>query len=142
MLQAFMPLLIAVAAAMIGLGMISPIFFSTYASAGGAELGPMFGRLSDRVGRRRMIALDIAAYRVVSILYVVEESLWELAFFRLLYGVTSVSVTPSPRPTGGLAQHWGLMVAVRTACGRGHRMGLLAGIQSSAFAIGVRWPRL
>ena len=89
-----MPLLIVVAAVMIGLGVISPFSPSTYASVGGAELRPMFGRLSDRVGRRRMIALDIAAYSVVSILYVVAESLWELAFFRLLHGVTSVSVTP------------------------------------------------
>jgi len=41
-----------------------------------------------------MIALGPATYSVVSILYVVEESLWELAFFRLLHGVASVSVTP------------------------------------------------
>ena len=106
-----MPLLIVVAAAMIGLGMISPIFSSTYASAGGAELGlvyaafsisralfgPVFGRLSDRVGRRRMIALGLATYSVVSILYVVEESL-----FRLLHGVASVSVTPIAQAYGGI----------------------------------------
>ena len=80
MVQAFMPLFIAVAAAMTGLGMISPIFSSTYASVGGAELGPMFGRLSDRVGRRRMIALGLATYSVVSILYVVAESLMGARF--------------------------------------------------------------
>ena len=78
------------------------LFSSTYASAGGAELGPIFGRLSDRVGRRRMIALDIAAYSVVSILYVVAESLWELAFFRLLQGVASVLVTPIAQAYGGI----------------------------------------
>ena len=78
------------------------LFSSTYASAGGAELGPIFGRLSDRVGRRRMIALDIAAYSVVSILYVVAESLWELAFFRLLHGVASVLVTPIAQAYGGI----------------------------------------
>ena len=73
------------------------LFSSTYASAGGAELGPMFGRLSDRVGRRRMIALGPATYSVVSILYVVEESL-----FRLLHGVASVSVTPIAQAYGGI----------------------------------------
>ena len=77
--------------------MISPIlpFYARQFGAGGAELGlvyatfsisrallgPVFGRLSDRVGRRRMIALGLATYSVVSILYVVEESLWELSFF-------------------------------------------------------------
>ena len=157
MVQVFVPLFIAVAAAMVGLGVISPILplYVRQFGAGGAELGlvyatfsisrallgPVFGRLSDRVGRRRMIALGLAAYTLVSILYVVAESLWELAFFRLLHGVASVLVTPiaqayvgdmtpvgkegrtmnlfyssmflgmalGPLLGGGLAEHWGLV---------------------------------
>jgi len=110
MLQVFVPLFIAVAAAMVGLGVISPILplYVKEFGAGGAQLGlvyaafsisrlllgPLFGRLSDRVGRRRMIAVGLATYTAVSILYVIAESLWQLAAFRFLHGVASVLVTP------------------------------------------------
>jgi len=110
MLQVFLPLFLAVAAAMVGLGVISPILplYVREFGAGGAQLGlvyaafsisrallaPILGRLSDRVGRRRMIALGLGTYTVVSILYVIAESLWQLAAFRLLHGVASVLVTP------------------------------------------------
>ena len=110
MLQVFLPLFLAVAAAMVGLGVISPILplYVREFGAGGAQLGlvfaafsvsrallaPILGRLSDRVGRRRMIALGLGAYTAVSILYVIAESLWQLAAFRLLHGAASVLVTP------------------------------------------------
>lgn len=110
MLQVFLPLFLAVAAVMVGLGVISPILplYVREFGAGGAQLGlvfaafsvsrallaPILGRLSDRVGRRRMIALGLGAYTAVSILYVIAESLWQLAAFRLLHGAASVLVTP------------------------------------------------
>lgn len=110
MLQVFLPLFLAVAAAMVGLGVISPILplYVRQFGAGGTQLGlvfaafsvsrallaPILGRLSDRVGRRRMIAVGLGAYTAVSLLYVIAESLWQLAAFRLLHGVASVLVTP------------------------------------------------
>lgn len=110
MLRVFLPLFLAVAAAMVGLGVISPILplYVREFGAGGAELGlvyaafsisravlaPVLGRLSDKVGRRRMIAVGLGTYTVVSVLYVIAETLWQLAAFRLLHGVASVLVTP------------------------------------------------
>ncbi|HAF70953.1 MAG: Major facilitator superfamily MFS_1 [Acetothermia bacterium 64_32] len=157
MIQVFVPLFVAVAAAMVGLGVISPILplYVQELGAQGTQLGlvyaafsisralfgPVFGRLSDRVGRRRMIAIGLASYSLVSILYVIAESLWQLAAFRFLHGLASVLVTPiaqayvgdvtppgregrtmnlfyssmflgmalGPLLGGGLAQRWGLV---------------------------------
>jgi len=108
--HAFISLFIAVAVALIGIGIIAPIlplYASTFAASGTsiglvfsafaisrALLGPVLGRLSDRVGRKRMILLGLGGYTVVSILYVLAMSLWQLGVFRFLQGAASVMVTP------------------------------------------------
>ncbi|MGC9530346.1 MAG: MFS transporter [Candidatus Bipolaricaulaceae bacterium] len=110
MLRVFVPLFMAVAAAMVGLGVIAPILplYVREFGAGGTELGlvyaafsisrtlwgPLFGRVSDRVGRRRMIAVGLGTYTAVSMLYVLAGNLWQIAAFRFLHGVASVLVTP------------------------------------------------
>lgn len=110
MLRVFLPLFVAVAAGMTGLGVIAPIL-PLYAESLGASgaalgfmyaafsasrmlLGPVMGRLSDRVGRRRMILVGLGIYAIVSLLYIVAQSLWQLAAFRFVHGIASVLVTP------------------------------------------------
>ncbi|RLE37053.1 hypothetical protein DRJ12_03525, partial [Candidatus Acetothermia bacterium] len=57
-------------------------------------LGPILGRISDRIGRKRMLVAGLAGYAVVSILYAIASSLWQLGLFRLIQGGASVMVTP------------------------------------------------
>ncbi len=110
MKQIFVSLFIAVAVAMIGVGIIAPIlplYAKSFAASGlsiglifsafsfsRSLLGPLVGRLSDRVGRKRILMIGLAGYTVVSLLYVAAMSLWQLGLFRLLQGAASVMVTP------------------------------------------------
>ncbi|MFH1610071.1 MAG: MFS transporter, partial [Candidatus Bipolaricaulota bacterium] len=121
---AFVPLFIAVATAMLGLGIISPIMplYVRDFGASGIEvglvfaafsvsrliLGPLNGRLSDRVNRKRLIVGGLALYTLVSLAYVMAQSLWQVALLRLLQGAASTLVTP-------IAQAY---VGDRTAPGR------------------------
>ncbi len=110
MKRVFVSLFIAVAVAMIGVGIIAPIlplYAQTFAASGVAIglvfsafslsrslLGPFIGRLSDRVGRKRILISGLAGYAVVSLLYPLAANLWHLGLFRLLQGAASVMVTP------------------------------------------------
>ncbi len=110
MKNAFVSLFIAVAVAMIGVGIIAPIlplyakaFSATGVSIGlviaafslsRSILGPFLGRLSDRIGRKRMLVTGLAGYAIVSVLYAVAANLWQLGLFRLFQGAASVMVTP------------------------------------------------
>ncbi len=110
MRRAFISLFAAVAVAMMGVGIIAPIlplYAETFTASGvsigivfaafsisRSLLGPVVGRFSDRVGRKRILVGGLAGYAVVSILYVVAASLWQLGLFRLLQGAASVMVTP------------------------------------------------
>ncbi len=110
MKQVFISLFIAVAVAMIGVGIIAPIlplYAKTFAASGFSIglvfsafslsrglLGPLIGRLSDRVGRKRILMIGLACYAFVSILYALAMSLWQLGLFRLIQGAASVMVTP------------------------------------------------
>jgi len=106
----FISLFASTAVAMIGIGIIAPIlplYAETFSTSGVAIgvvfaafsisrtlLGPFVGRLSDHVGRKRILVLGLAGFAGVSILYSVAGSLWELAAFRLMQGAASVMVTP------------------------------------------------
>lgn len=110
MVAALIPLFLAVAVAMMGLGIISPIMpiYIRSFGAGGAALGavfaafslsrflfaPLLGSLSDRVGRRRIILVGLGLYSIVSLLYAVAQNLWQLSLFRVLHGIGSVMVAP------------------------------------------------
>lgn len=110
MLTTFFPLFLAVTAAMVGLGIISPILplYVRQFGASGVELGlvfaafsvarlvlgPFAGRLSDRAGRKRLIVGGLALYAGVSAAYVAAGSLWQVALLRLLQGAASTLVTP------------------------------------------------
>jgi len=110
MRKTFISLFIAVSVAMIGVGIIAPIlplYAETFSATGvsiglviaafslsRSLLGPILGRISDRIGRKRMLVAGLAGYAVVSILYAIASSLWQLGLFRLIQGGASVMVTP------------------------------------------------
>jgi len=106
----FASLFISVAVAMLGIGIIAPIL-PLYADTFGASgitigfvfaafsisrslLGPWVGRFSDRIGRKRILLVGLAAFTGISVLYCIAESIWELAAYRFLQGAASVMVTP------------------------------------------------
>lgn len=108
--RGFWPLFLAVAVALLGLGVISPVlplYMRTF-GASGVELGlvfaafavarflggPVFGRLSDRLSRKPLILTGLAAYALVSLAYAMAQSLWQLGVLRLLQGLASTLVTP------------------------------------------------
>ena len=110
MRKAFVSLFIAVAVAMIGVGIIAPIlplYAKTFAASGvsiglvfaafslsRSLMGPLVGRLSDLVGRKRILTVGLAGYAAISVLYVVATTLWQLGAFRFVQGLASVMVTP------------------------------------------------
>jgi len=110
MWRTFASLFVAVAVAMLGIGIIAPIlplYADTFGASGVAIgfvfaafsisrslLGPWVGRFSDRVGRKRILLVGLGAFSAISVLYVLAGSIWELAAFRFLQGAASVMVTP------------------------------------------------
>ncbi|UCF09678.1 MAG: MFS transporter [Candidatus Bipolaricaulota bacterium] len=105
-----MALFVSVAVAMMGVGIVAPILplLAQTFSAGGFAIGlsfsafplarmlvgPVIGRLSDHIGRKRLLVLGLAGFTVISILYVITSSIWQLALFRFLQGGASMLVTP------------------------------------------------
>jgi len=109
---------------MVGLGIIAPVMplYLRDFGASGLELGlvfaafsvarlvlgPLHGRLSDRVGRKPLILLGLALYAGVSWAYALATALWQVGLLRLFQGAASTLVTP-------LAQAY---IGDRTAPGR------------------------
>jgi len=106
----FASLFVATAVALIGIGIIAPIlplYAKTFSASklelgvafamfplSRAAVGPFVGRLSDRIGRRRMILVGLALFTILSFLYTVIGSLWQLGLLRLIQGAASMLVTP------------------------------------------------
>ena len=110
MWKTFASLFIAVAVAMLGIGIISPIlplYVETFSASGlvigiimGAFslsrglLGPFVGRLSDRIGRRRFLLAGLGIFALVSLCYSLAGNVWQLILVRIIQGAASVMVTP------------------------------------------------
>ena len=106
----FASLFVATAVALVGIGIIAPIlplYAETFSASklglgiafaafplSRALIGPVVGRLSDRIGRRRMILVGLATFTIVSLLYTIIGNLWQLALLRLVQGGASMLVTP------------------------------------------------
>ena len=110
MWKTFASLFIAVAVAMLGIGIISPIlplYVETFSASGlvigiimGAFslsrglLGPFVGRLSDRMGRKRFLLAGLGIFALVSLCYSLAGNVWQLILVRIIQGAASVMVTP------------------------------------------------
>ncbi|WP_292409355.1 MULTISPECIES: MFS transporter [unclassified Methanoculleus] len=103
-------LFISVFATMLGLGVVSPLLpiYAENLGATGIWLGiifsafalsrsvfmPIFGRLSDRRGRKRIILIGMFAYAVLSLTYLVAGSAYSLTAVRFAHGIASAMVVP------------------------------------------------
>ncbi len=110
MWKTFASLFIAVAVAMLGIGIISPIlplYVETFSASGliigvimgsfslsRGLLGPFVGRLSDRIGRKRFLLAGLGIFALVSLCYSLAGNVWQLILVRIIQGAASVMVTP------------------------------------------------
>ncbi|WP_214020569.1 MFS transporter [Methanoculleus sp.] len=103
-------LFISVFATMLGLGVVSPLLpiYAEKLGATGIWLGiifsafalsrsvfmPIIGRISDRRGRKRIILIGMFAYAVMSLAYVIADSVYSLTAVRFAHGIASAMVVP------------------------------------------------
>ncbi|WP_292366504.1 MULTISPECIES: MFS transporter [unclassified Methanoculleus] len=103
-------LFISVFATMLGLGVVSPLLpiYAENLGATGIWLGiifsafalsrsifmPVIGRISDRRGRKWIILIGMFAYAVLSLAYIVVDSVYSLTAVRFAHGVASAMVVP------------------------------------------------
>jgi multidrug resistance protein len=99
------------AVVMLGFGTVIPImpFYVERLGAGGTELGllvasyavmrlicgPIWGTLSDRVGRKPVLMIGIFGYGITMILFGLATQLWMLFVFRILSGILSSATSPT-----------------------------------------------
>ncbi|MEW5761374.1 MAG: MFS transporter, partial [Candidatus Thermoplasmatota archaeon] len=109
-MKVFFTLFIAIFAAMLGLGIIAP-FMPLYAVSMGATglwLGiifsafgiskfiftPRIGKISDEKGKRKIIIIGLSIYAIISLLYIIANSVYALTIIRALHGFASAMVVP------------------------------------------------
>jgi len=151
-------LLVCVFTAMLGLGIISPIL-PIYAQSLGATLTQVgllssawsisrfvfaspIGRFSDRRGRKRIIAVGLLVYAVVSFLYSIAWDFTSLVTIRLLHGLGSAMTMPVAMayvaelsPVGQEGRYMG---SINLAMFGGMGLGpLIGGYFSDAFTLSV-----
>jgi len=96
---------------MLGYGMVMPIlpFYVESMGAGGSELGllvasyalmrlifgPIWGSLSDRVGRKPILMVGVFGYALAMIFFGLAARLWMLFAARILSGVLSSATSPT-----------------------------------------------
>ncbi len=108
-------------------------------------LAPLWGRLSDRLGRKRMLLIGIAGSAAAQILFGISTSLWLLYAARALGGTLSAATLPAAsaqvadvtevnRRARGMA--W-----LRTAMGLGSIAGLVLGALAMKKDLHLSWRR-
>jgi DHA1 family multidrug resistance protein-like MFS transporter len=96
---------------MLGYGIVIPIlpFYIDHMGAGGTELGllvasyavmrlvcgPIWGSLSDRIGRRPILILGILGYALAMVWFGLATRLWMLFAARILSGILSSATAPT-----------------------------------------------
>ncbi len=106
----FLSLYSAVFATMVGVGIVIPLLpryaatlgatgiwfgaiFSAFALSRALFL-PVFGRLSDDHGRRSLIISGLCLYSLISFLYTLAGSVYEITALRFVHGIASAMVLP------------------------------------------------
>jgi MFS family permease len=100
----------AVFTTMIGIGIVIPLLpgYAQNLGASGIYIGlifssfalsralfmPVFGRLSDNRGRRALIIAGLCGFVILSVLYIIADSLTILIIIRFLHGIMSAMVFP------------------------------------------------
>jgi len=137
------PLYLAVFVAVLGFSLIAP-FFPHYVMDFGASyfmLGIIvsiygavqlltqipIGRLSDRMGRKKIMLLGLAMFSVIPLLYIQAESAYSLLFIRALGGLGASAVWPISMA---------LIIDQAEPGGRGEAMGLYNASFFGALALG------
>jgi MFS family permease len=108
--RVFITLFLAVFSAMIGIGIIVPLFplYAQNLGATGIWLGiifsgfaisrsifvPLITGLSDKKGRKIFICIGLFGYALVSIIYIYAGNVYELAIFRFLQGFFGAMIVP------------------------------------------------
>lgn len=103
-------LFISVFATMLGLGVVSPLLpiYAENLGATGIWLGiifsafalsrsvfmPIIGRISDQRGRKWIILIGMFTYAVMSLAYIIADSVYSLTAVRFVHGVASAMVVP------------------------------------------------
>ena len=103
-------LFISVFATMLGLGVVSPLLpiYAESLGATGIWLGvifsafalsrsifmPIIGRISDRRGRKWLILIGMFSYAVLSLTYLIADSVYSLTTVRFAHGIASAMVVP------------------------------------------------
>jgi len=111
MIKRVFPILaLAIFSSMLGAGIVVPLLplYAESMGATGLWLGfifagfaisrtiftPVFGRLSDRKGRKLFLVIGLFTYALISFVYVLADDVYQLVLIRLVHGVTGAMILP------------------------------------------------
>ena len=111
MIKRVFPILaLSIFSSMLGVGIIAPLLplYAENLGATGIGIGiifggfsfsraifiPVFGRLSDRSGRKRLICIGLLLYAIISLGYIWADSVSQLTLVRLIQGAASGMILP------------------------------------------------
>ena len=106
----FFSLYAAVFCAMIGVGIVIPLLprYAVTMGATGIWIGtifsafalarilflPVFGRMSDNYGRKKLILIGLSSYAILSAFYLLAGTVYELTALRFFHGMASAMILP------------------------------------------------
>jgi len=108
--RVFPVLALAIFSSMLGAGIVVPLLplYAESMGATGLSLGfifagfsisrtiftPVFGRLSDRKGRKLFLVIGLFAYALISFTFVLADNVYQLVLIRVVHGVTGAMILP------------------------------------------------
>jgi len=108
--RVFITIFIVIATMMVGIGIIAPLMpvYAEEMGATGVWLGiifaafattrmictPLFGRISDRFGRKWFLLGGLCAFTFLSMGYFFSDTVYELTLMRMVHGMSSALVVP------------------------------------------------
>jgi MFS family permease len=145
----FNVLFISILTTMVGLGIIAPLMpiYAQNLGATGIWLGiifsgfslarvifmPLIGRISDQRGRKFFITLGLFLYSIISLIYPLAQSVYQLSFIRVMHGCASAMVLPIAMAYVGDIAHKGEEGKIMGT----FNMALFLGIGSGPFLGGL-----